>query len=56
MPPFTTNPFIVFTFIAAPAVLTNAAALLGLTTSNRIARAIDRARAGGRADRHAAKG
>jgi hypothetical protein len=44
MQPFTENPFTVFTFIAAPAVLTNSAALLGLTTSNRLARAVDRAR------------
>src|SRR4051812_16379887 len=39
------NPFIVFTLIAAPAVLTNAAAVMSLTTSNRIARAVDRGRA-----------
>jgi hypothetical protein len=45
MQPFSDNPFAVFTFIAAPAVLTNAAAVMSLTTSNRIARAVDRARA-----------
>ena len=39
------NPFIVLTFIAAPAVLTNACAVMSLTTSNRIARAVDRGRA-----------
>ena len=39
------NPFIVLTFIAAPAVLTNASAVMSLTTSNRIARAVDRGRA-----------
>jgi hypothetical protein len=38
------NPFIVLTFIAAPAVLTNACAVMSLTTSNRIARAVDRGR------------
>ncbi len=42
---FPDNPFTVFTFIAAPAVLTNASALSSLTTSNRLARAVDRARA-----------
>jgi hypothetical protein len=39
------NPFTVFTFIAAPAVMTNAVAVMSLTTSNRIARAVDRSRA-----------
>jgi hypothetical protein len=39
-----TNPFTVLTLIAAPAVLTNAASVLALGTSNRFARAIDRAR------------
>src|SRR5687768_13727505 len=39
------NPFVVFTVIASPAVLTNSAAVMSLTTSNRIARAVDRARA-----------
>lgn len=41
---FQTNPFIMLTFIAAPALLTNASALLAMSTSNRFARAIDRAR------------
>jgi hypothetical protein len=39
------NPFAVLTFIVAPAVLTNATTVLGLQTSNRYARIIDRARA-----------
>jgi len=39
-----TNPFTLLSLIAAPAVLTNAASLLVLSTSNRFARAIDRAR------------
>lgn len=39
-----TNPFTSLTFIVAPAVLTNASAVLALSTSNRFARAIDRAR------------
>jgi Protein of unknown function (DUF2721) len=39
------NPFTLLSLIAAPAVLTNAASLLVLSTSNRFARAIDRARA-----------
>jgi hypothetical protein len=38
------NPFVVFTFIAAPAVMTNAAAVMSLTTANRLARAVDRGR------------
>lgn len=45
MNPFATNPFTVLTLIAAPAVLTNASSVLALGTSNRFARAIDRARA-----------
>lgn len=45
MDPLTGNPFVVFTFIAAPAVMTNAAAVMSLTTANRIARAVDRSRA-----------
>jgi hypothetical protein len=40
-----TNPFTVLTLIAGPAVLTNASSVLALGTSNRFARAIDRARA-----------
>jgi hypothetical protein len=39
-----TNPFTLLSLIAAPAVLTNAASLLVLSTSNRFARAIDRGR------------
>lgn len=45
MDPLSTNPFAVLTLIAAPAVLTNAAAVMSLSTSNRFARAVDRARA-----------
>lgn len=45
MDPISSNPFAVLTLIAAPAVLTNAAAVMSLTTSNRFARAVDRARA-----------
>lgn len=39
------NPLQSLTFIAAPALLTNACSLLVLSTSNRFARAVDRARA-----------
>jgi hypothetical protein len=39
------SPFIVLSFLAAPALLTNASTLLALSTSNRLARASDRARA-----------
>src|SRR5512133_3402470 len=39
------NPFAVLSLIGAPAVLTNACALLTMSTSNRLARAVDRARA-----------
>lgn len=38
------NPFAVLTFLAAPAVLTNASTVLALGTANRLARAADRAR------------
>jgi hypothetical protein len=38
------NPFAALTLIVAPAVLTNASSVLVLSTSNRFARAIDRAR------------
>lgn len=38
------NPFAILTFIAAPAVLTNASSVLALGTSNRFARNIDRSR------------
>jgi Protein of unknown function (DUF2721) len=39
------NPFAVLSLIVAPAILTNASSILVLSTSNRLARAIDRARA-----------
>lgn len=38
------SPFVVLSFLAAPAILTNASTLLALGTSNRLARAADRAR------------
>jgi hypothetical protein len=38
------NPFAVLSLIVAPAVLTNASSILILSTSNRLARAVDRAR------------
>jgi hypothetical protein len=38
------NPFIVLSYVSGPAILTNAAALLLLSTSNRFGRAIDRSR------------
>lgn len=38
------NPFAALTFIAAPALLTNASSLLLLGTGNRLARAVDRVR------------
>ncbi len=41
---FTTNPFTVLTYVGGPALLTNATALMLLSTSNRFARAIDRSR------------
>jgi hypothetical protein len=40
----TANPFAALSLIVAPAVLTNASSILVLSTSNRLARAIDRAR------------
>lgn len=39
------NPYAALTLIVAPAVLTNASSILVLSTSNRLARAVDRARA-----------
>src|SRR5688572_23877675 len=42
--PLETNPFAILTFIAAPAILTNASSVLALGTSNRFARNVDRAR------------
>jgi hypothetical protein len=38
------NPFAVLSLIAAPAILTNASSVLAMSTSNRLARAVDRAR------------
>jgi hypothetical protein len=38
------NPFAVLSLIVAPAVLTNASSVLTMSTSNRLARAVDRAR------------
>jgi hypothetical protein len=38
------NPFAVLSLIVAPAILTNAASVLAMSTSNRLARAVDRAR------------
>jgi hypothetical protein len=38
------NPFAALSLIVAPAVLTNASSVLVLSTSNRLARAVDRAR------------
>jgi hypothetical protein len=45
MGPLTENPFAVLSFIAAPALMTNASSVLVLSTSNRLARAIDQTRA-----------
>jgi len=39
----TTDPFSILTFVAAPAVLTNASSVLALGTNNRLARVADRA-------------
>jgi hypothetical protein len=44
MDPLGTNPLGILTFIVAPAILTNASSVMTLGTSNRFARAIDRAR------------
>jgi len=49
------NPFMILTFIVAPAILTNASALMVLSTSNRFARAIDRGRELSRQIEEAAK-
>ena len=38
------NPFAAFSLIVAPAILTNAGSVLAMSTSNRLARAVDRAR------------
>jgi hypothetical protein len=45
MDPINTNPFSLLTFIAAPAILTNASSVNVLSTSNRLARSMERARA-----------
>ncbi|MFI5105678.1 MAG: DUF2721 domain-containing protein [Terriglobales bacterium] len=42
--PLSDNPFAILTFIAAPAVFTNASSVLALGTSNRLARVVDRTR------------
>src|SRR5437660_4141248 len=42
--PYATNPFVVLTYVSGPAILTNASALLLMSTSNRFARAVDRSR------------
>ncbi|WP_373652394.1 MULTISPECIES: DUF2721 domain-containing protein [unclassified Schlesneria] len=39
-----TNPFAVLSLIVAPAILTNATSVLIMSTSNRLARSVDRAR------------
>lgn len=44
LPSVTDNAFAVLSFLAAPAILTNASTVLALGTSNRLARAADRAR------------
>jgi hypothetical protein len=44
MTPEVSNPFAVLSLIVAPALLTNASSLLAMSTSNRLARAVDRAR------------
>src|SRR5260370_16797507 len=42
--PISDNPLAIPTFIAAPAVFTNAASVLALGTGNRLARVVDRTR------------
>ena len=42
--PLSDNPFAALSLIVAPAILTNASSVLILSTSNRLARAVDRAR------------
>jgi hypothetical protein len=44
MDPQAANFFAAFSMIVAPAILTNAASVLAMSTSNRLARAVDRAR------------
>jgi len=38
------NPFVILSYIAGPALLTNATSLLTMATTNRFARAVDRSR------------
>jgi hypothetical protein len=45
MDPVNANPFGILTFIVAPAILTNASSVNVLSTSNRLARSMERARA-----------
>ena len=45
MDPLNANPFGILTFIVAPAILTNASSVNVLSTSNRLARSMERARA-----------
>jgi hypothetical protein len=42
--PVAGNPFAALSLIVAPAILTNASSVLAMSTSNRLARAVDRAR------------
>ncbi|HEX3430735.1 MAG TPA: DUF2721 domain-containing protein [Rhizomicrobium sp.] len=42
--PYATNPFIVLSYVSGPAILTNASALLLMSTSNPFARVVDRSR------------
>jgi hypothetical protein len=50
------NPFVLLTFIAAPAILTNASSVLALNTANRYGRAFDRAEQVGKALRQSTPG
>ena len=43
-PDASANPFAALSLIVAPAILTNASSVLAMSTSNRLARAVDRAR------------
>lgn len=43
-PDASSNPFAALSLIVAPAILTNASSVLAMSTSNRLARAVDRAR------------
>ena len=49
--PISDSPLAILTFIAAPAVFTNAASVLALGTGNRLARVVDRTRQLGRLGR-----